>query len=152
MPTGSATIEIDATPEAVFDLLHDYTRRLDWDPFLREARLLNDASAADLGVVSRCVARRTAGGQAMDTVYVTFTRPAVAAVKMTRGPFFFRSFAASIRQQPSTGHTTRVTYRYNFTLQPRWLAVPIEPFVRRLFHHETRRRLEALKRFLEAGR
>ena len=53
MHTGSAAIEIQAAPEAVFDLINDYARRLDWDPFLREARLLNDARVADIGFSSR---------------------------------------------------------------------------------------------------
>ena len=37
MPTRRETIEIQAEPEAIFDLVHDYSRRLDWDPFLRGA-------------------------------------------------------------------------------------------------------------------
>jgi hypothetical protein len=35
------TILIDASPESVFDLIHDYKRRLEWDPFLKEATLLD---------------------------------------------------------------------------------------------------------------
>jgi hypothetical protein len=31
------TILIDASPESVFDLIHDCKRRLEWDPFLKEA-------------------------------------------------------------------------------------------------------------------
>lgn len=151
MPSASATIDIHAAPEVVFDLIHDYSRRLDWDPFLREARLLNDAPAADLGVSSRCVARRAVGGCGMDTVYVSFARPTVAAVKMTRGPFLFHSFAATIRQEPIDDNTTRVTYRYNFKSQPRWLAFLVEPIISWVFHRETCRRLAALKHFLEVG-
>jgi hypothetical protein len=49
-----AQIEIDATPEEVFDLIHDYNRRLEWDPFLKEARLLGTSQAA-AGAVCRCV-------------------------------------------------------------------------------------------------
>ena len=151
MPTGFAVVDIHASLEAVFDLVHDYTSRLQWDPFLREARLLNDAQAADLGVSCRCVARRTVGGFTMDSVYVSFTRPAVAAVKMTRGPLLFRTFAATIRQVRIDDKTTRVTYRYNFSSRPRWLAFLVEPVVAWVFHRETSRRLAALKQFLEAG-
>jgi len=149
MPADSAAIEIEAAPEAVFDLLHDYSQRLEWDPFLREARLLDGALHAALGVTTRCVARRRAGGLAMDTVYVSFARPSVAAVKMTQGPRLFHSFAASIRQARVGSSKTRVLYRYNFELRPPWLAPLLTPFVRWAFHRQTRRRLEALKRFLE---
>jgi hypothetical protein len=81
---------------------------------------------------------------------VSFTRPGVAAIKMTNGPAIFRSFAASIRQDRIDNNTTRVTYRYNFELQPRWLAIFLEPSVRCLFARETRQRLIALKGFLES--
>jgi hypothetical protein len=39
-----------------------YSRRLDWDTFLREARRLNNAQVADRGIPSRCVARWAVGG------------------------------------------------------------------------------------------
>ena len=124
MPSASVAIDIHAAPEDVFDLIHDYPRRLDWDPFLREARLLDDAQIADVGVSSRCVARRAVGGLAMDTVYVSFTRPTVAAVTMTHGPCFLLSFAASIRQDRIDDDTVRVTYRYNFKARVRTRALP----------------------------
>jgi len=152
MSTATASVVIHAASEDVFDLIHNYSRRLEWDTFLREARLLSDAQAAGLGVSSRCVARWTVGGLGMDTVYITFERPAVAAVRMTRGPFFLRSFAASIRQDRLDDKRTRVTYRYNLQSQPRCLAFLMQPIVRWVFQRETQRRLEALKRFLEAGR
>lgn len=151
MPAGTAYIDIHASPEAVFDLIHDYDRRLEWDPFLREARLLHGATRAGKGVESRCVARRLAGGMAMETVYISFDRPSVAAVKMTRGPRFLRSFAASLRQEPCDARTTRVTYRYHFQSRPGCLSWLIDPLVSRTFHRETTRRLIALKVFLEAG-
>lgn len=150
MPTGTASIEIHASSEAIFDLIHDYDRRLEWDPFLRDARLIDGASHAGLGVESRCTARWLAGGMAMDTVYVSFNRPTVAAVKMTRGPWILRSFAASLRQEPRDSRTTRVTYRYHFESRSRLLSWLIDPIVGKVFHRETTRRLSALKAFLES--
>lgn len=150
MPTGTASIMIHASPEAIFDLIHDYDRRLEWDPFLRDARLIDGASAAGLGVESRCTARRLAGGMAMDTVYVSFNRPTVAAVKMTRGPWILRSFAASLRQEPYDAGRTRVTYCYHFQSRLRFLSWLIDPIVGKVFLRETTRRLSALKAFLEA--
>jgi polyketide cyclase/dehydrase/lipid transport protein len=152
MPTASVAIEIDAPREGIFDLIHDYARRLQWDPFLREATLLNAAPVADLGVSSRCVARRRAGGFAMETVYVSFNRPNVAAVKMTRGPFFLESFAATLRHDTTEAGRTRVTYRYNFTTRPCRLALILDPIIQWAFRRETKGRLAALKRFLETGR
>ena len=131
MPTGTASINIHASPEAIFDLIHDYDRRLEWDPFLREVRLWHGAEHAGPGVKSRCVARRLAGGLAMETVYVTFSRPAVVAVKMTRGPVFLRSFAASLRQESCDACTTRVTYCYHFQSRSGFLSRLIDPLILR---------------------
>src|SRR5215510_6580060 len=105
-------IEIAGEPDKVFDLIHDYSRRLEWDPFLREARLLDGASSADVEVKSICTARWASGGMAMETVYVSFDRPSVAAVKMTRGPSLLDEFAASLRQEAVGTGRTRVTYRF----------------------------------------
>ena len=87
----------------------------------------------------------------METIYVSFNRPRVAAVRMTRGPLFLQSFAATLRHDAIGNGITRTTYRYNFTSRPRWLAFLVEPIVQRVFKLETQGRLAALKRFLEAG-
>jgi Polyketide cyclase / dehydrase and lipid transport len=76
MPTFEATIEIRADANALFDLTQDYDRRLDWDPFLKQARLVGGATAAGVGVRAWCVAR---SGLGMETEYVSFQRPQVAA-------------------------------------------------------------------------
>ncbi len=57
MASVERSIEIQAAPESVFDLIHDYDRRLAWDPFLRKATLLGGAKQAALGVSSVCKAR-----------------------------------------------------------------------------------------------
>ncbi len=142
------TIEIDAQDGVVFDLIHDYGRRLEWDPFLKEASLL-DAGEAGVGVTCRCVARNVFGGLAMEAVYVSFDRPAVAAVKMVRGPLVLESFAATLRQDRIADHRTRVTYRYNFETRPKWLRWLLNPVCSRIFASEVRNRLKQLKRFLE---
>ena len=149
MPSVIAVIDICTSREASFDLIHDYSRRLDWDPFLREARLLQDARHAGPGVTARCVARRLAGGLAMDTVYISFNRPQVAAVQMIRGPSIFHSFAATIRHDALDENNTRITYVFNFKTKPRWLSIILEPVVRRIFYRETQRRLLALKQYME---
>lgn len=144
------SIEIAAGSEEVFDLIHDYGRRLEWDPFLKEARLLGASEAAS-GAVCRCVSRNGFGGLAMEAEYVSFNRPHVAAVKMVRGPWILRAFAATLRQESIGEARTRVTYRYNFETRPRFLSWLLDPIARVLFSHEVRGRLRALKRFLESA-
>ena len=88
----------------------------------------------------------------MDTVYVSFERPRVAAVRMTRGPFLLESFAASIRQDEARRGVTRVTYRFNFTTRPAWLRPILEPIAASLFLREVRSRLASLKQHVERSR
>jgi hypothetical protein len=149
MRSLEAAIEIRASPEAVFDLIHDYARRLEWDPFLKEACLLEGAEAAGLGVTARCTARNGFFGLAMETVYISFDRPKVAAVRMTKGPAVLETFAASLRQEGLGSGVTRVTYRFNFSTRPHWLRAIAEPIAAALFRSEVRGRLEALRRHLE---
>jgi uncharacterized protein YndB with AHSA1/START domain len=149
MRSLEAAIEIRASPEAVFDLVHDYARRLEWDPFLKEACLLEGAEAAGLGVKTRCTARNGFAGLAMETVYLSFERPKVAAVRMTRGPAILETFAASLRQEEVGLGRTRVTYRFNFSTRPHWLRAVAGPIATVLFRRETRQRLEALKAYME---
>jgi hypothetical protein len=144
-----AAIEIGASREAVFDLIHDYARRLEWDPFLKRACLLDGATAAGLGVKSLCVSRSSFAGLAMETVYVAFDRPSVAAVKMTKGPAVLETFAASLRQDETAVGVTRVTYRFNFATRPRWLRMIMQPIAMVVFRREVRGRLTGLKRYLE---
>ena len=150
MRSIEAAIEIRSPPEVVFDLVHDYGRRLEWDPFLQEACLLDGAPVAGLGVKSRCTARRGFGGLAMESVYVSFERPRVAAVKMTAGPAVLESFAASLRQDEVRPGVTRVTYRFHFATRPRWLRPVADRVASRLFLREVRGRLEALKKHLDS--
>jgi hypothetical protein len=145
-----ASIDVRARPEVVFDLIHDYERRLEWDPFLREARLLDGAVAAGVGVKALCTARSSSGGLAMETVYVSFDRPRVAAVNMTQGPALLKTFAASLRQREIAPGVTRVTYRFNVSTRPRWLRAIADRVAAALFLREVRQRLHALKQHLES--
>ena len=138
------SIEVAAEPAVLFDLTQDYTHRLDWDPFLREARLIDGAESPGVGVRAWCVARN---GLGMETRYVSFNPPGACAVEMTRGPWFFRSFAGSWRFEGIGPGRTRVTFTYSLDGRPVFLS----GLLRLVFARETRRRLEALKRFVEAG-
>lgn len=75
MPTGVVTEEIPASSQEVFALLHDYSRRLEWDTLLRAAYLEPPDIQAELGAVSVCVGRRRLGGIAVRTRYVAFRPP-----------------------------------------------------------------------------
>jgi ribosome-associated toxin RatA of RatAB toxin-antitoxin module len=138
---------VQGSPVAVFALTQDYSRRLSWDPFLRQAELVGGATAPAVGVRAWCVAR---SGLGMETEYVSFVPPRIAAVKMTRGPWILESFGGAWEFTPSGSHATQVAFRYQFRTRPRWLAWLLEPVARRWFSWETRKRVVALQAALES--
>ena len=135
------TAVVDAAPEVVFALTQDYSVRLKWDPFLRTAVLLNGATEPCVGVRAWCVAR---SGIGMETEYVSFTPPRIAAVKMTRGPKILETFGGAWEFTPIDGARTKVMFRYQLRARPRWLAWLIEPVAQWWFSRETRLRVVAL--------
>lgn len=129
MADGSVSAIIPAPSEAVFDLLHDYSRRLEWDTLLRAAYLTDGHTAAGKGVTSVCVGRRSLGSLAFKTVYVTFERPKRAAVKLVNAPAFFETWAATIQHQNLSAQASRLTYTFHFTVRPRLLRPLLDPLM-----------------------
>jgi hypothetical protein len=144
-------VDIDAGCQEVFDVIHNYGIRLHWDTLLSKACIVDGSAQAGIGVRTLCVGRSTVAGMGMETVYISFDRPRVAAVKMKSGPWFVGDFAASIRHTalaPGTG--SRVIYKFRITSRPVWLRAVLDPLLRLVFQRETRKRLESLKRYIEA--
>lgn len=144
--TFEDAIVIRAPAEALFALTQDYGRRLEWDPFLKEARLVGGATESGVGARAWCVAKT---GLGMETEYVSFQPPRVTAVKMTRGPWIIDSFAGSWRFEPAEGGATRVQFRYQVRARPGWLAWLLTPVLTRVFARDVRKRLEGLKSAVE---
>jgi len=151
MAYGQISEIVPASSHTTFDLLHDYTRRLEWDTLL-QAAYLDGAAVADKGVTAVCVGRRSLGGIAIRAVYVSFDRPRVAAVRMVNAPAFFKSWAASIRHENISDQESRITYRFHFVTKPRFLRFILDPIMERVFLWETRKRLRAIKAFLKRNR
>ncbi len=108
------SILVDEKVEKIFDFTQDYNKRLKWDTFLRKADLIDGAKAADKGVKAYCV---TKNGIGMVTEYVTYNRPKVTAVKMTKGPFMFKSFLGSWTFKEISHDKTEVIFLYSFSLR-----------------------------------
>lgn len=142
--------EIPASREATFDLLHDYERRLEWDTLLRRAYTVGGVPAGP-GVEAVCQARRSLGGLAFRTTYVTFRRPELAAVKLVGRAPFFASWAASIRHEPLGPDRHELRYTLTFRCRPRLLAPVVERVALAAFRWETQRRLKALAAAMARG-
>ena len=144
MAHGRVRAIIPASSAAVFDLLHDYDRRLAWDTLLQAAYLDDGYTVAAKGATAVCVGRPALGGIALKTVYVSFERPALAAVQMVNAPPLFATWAASMRHEDRADGHSALTYTFTFTAKPRWCRAILEPLLRLVFLWETRRRLRAL--------
>ena len=102
-----------------------------------------------VGVRAWCVAHNGIG---METEYVSYSPPRVAAVRMTRGPWVLGAFAGSWRFAEVAPGRTRVVFRYNLRARPWWLSWLLTPMLAWIFARDTRRRLAALKVAVESGR
>jgi len=142
MPRFDHSVEIDARRTVLFDLTQDYRKRLQWDPFLKVAYLI-DAGEPAVGVKAWCVAHNGIG---METEYVSYDRPAVVAVKMTRGPAILSAFAGSWRFEELEPGKTRVTFTYFFEVRPAVFAWLLNPLLSTYLSNEMHQRIDALRR------
>ena len=152
MPTAEITETIPASAAKVFDLLHDYKRRLEWDTLLQKAYLEKDFPAACKGAISVCQGRSILGGFALRTEYVSFERGKVAAVKLLNRPPFFDRFAASIRHRDTGENESEIVYKVSFTAKPKFLRWILHPVMNAVFKWETRKRLAALSHFFRQNK
>jgi hypothetical protein len=152
MSTTEIRETIPAPAAAVFALIHDYGRRLEWDTLLKEAYLEPEFNEACLGAISVCRGKAVLGGFAVRTQYVSFDPGRIAAVKLLNRPPFFDTFAASIRHSRINDDHSEVIYKLNFTARPAWLRPILHPIMRTVFVWETRKRLKALKHFFESAK
>ena len=117
---------------------------------LQKAYLEPEFSEAEKGAVSICQGRNILGGFALRTIYVSFEKGKVAAVKMLNQPPFFESFAASIRHFDIDENNSEVVYEFNFTAKPKFLRWFLHPIMMKIFGWETRKRLNALSDYFAA--
>ncbi|NUP13861.1 MAG: SRPBCC family protein [Polyangiaceae bacterium] len=146
MATFARSIVIDAPRTWLFDTMQDYGRRLEWDSFLARAALVGGAEHSGLGVSAECVDH---AGRAMITEYVSFKRPERVAVKMTKGPWMFASFAGSWVYRELAAGRTEVTFRYSMELRPRLLGALGDRALAGIFSADMKRRLASAKERLE---
>ncbi len=142
----SEKIIINSSREFVFDYTQDYTNRLKWDTFLRKAELIGGALEAGLGVRANCVAKN---GLGMITEYVSYNRPEGTAVKMTKGPIMFKTFAGSWKFNQLDPDLTEVLFIYSFEL--RLPFVMFQGKVKRNLQSEVKQRLLDLKSNIESN-
>ena len=137
-------IVINENVQLIFDYTQDYNKRLVWDTFLKRAELISGATKADKGVKAYCVAHN---GLGMETEYVTFNRPKVTAIKMTKGPYLFKLFLGSWTFKELDSNKTEVIFLYSFDLRFPFNLLTF--FIKINLQKNVRRRLVDLKNCIE---
>ncbi len=149
MRKQTVSVPIEAPALLVFEVIHDYSRRLAWDSLLSQAMVLPPDTQPDVGVGTRCVGTWTSCWMVMDTRYVSFQPGRVAAVTLAGRTWLFESFHATIRHEAIDEDRSRVDYIYSFACRPKWLAWLVEPVVNVMLRRETVKRLASLRTYVE---
>jgi hypothetical protein len=151
MPKLTIKETIPASCAAVFGVVHDYSRRLEWDTLL-QAAYLDDADRPDVGVVAVCAGKTALMGLEIRTAYVSFQPGKVAAVKLSSPAPFFDAFAASIRHFDLGDGSSEIIYELSYSAKPIFFRPLMHPIMSRMLKWETRKRLRSLKRYFEENR
>jgi len=83
----------------------------------------------------------------METEYVSFNRPKVTAIKMTKGPYMFKYFLGSWNFKTIGMNEIEVIFLYSFTL--RFPFNLLTPFIKWNLRNNVKQRLVDLKNQLE---
>jgi ribosome-associated toxin RatA of RatAB toxin-antitoxin module len=124
----------------------DYTRRLEWDPFVAKIELMNGATEPDVGVDTYV---ETADGMSMVSRYISFKPPRVAAVTMVEGPRSLKSFSGGWAFRQTAPDVCTVTFSYNFRTNPRWLSWLVEPVAGIWYRRKMQERILCFKEWVE---
>lgn len=144
MPIITHTLPIRAAAGPLFALAQDYRLRRCWDPFVRDMRFTAGEAEPGVGVH---VWVRAWTGLTMEVRFTGFQPPRAVAMKMVRGPWFFRQFAGTWLFEPRGDGGTDVTFRYFFRLRAGLQL--LEPLVAAILRRDVRARLRGLRRGAE---
>ncbi len=140
--------EMPATEGVVFDAFHYHCWRLRWDSLVRATTVQGDAPCPFVGAVTDSAGAGALRKLSMQTRFVSFDRPRVAAAMMIGRSFPFRRWAASMQHRPAGAGRSRLIYTYTFDVGPAALRWLLEPPVALAFNWQTRRRFARLRAFL----
>ena len=141
-------LTINAPHAVVYAASQDYSVRYQWDPFPERIELLGCATEVGIGVRTLVVAK---SGLTMEVEFVQVAPPTTAAIVMTKGPAFIRSFAGSWVFKPLTCGTTKANFRCVIKTK-KWAVPVISEYIASLyFKRVVKARLNGLKQYCEQG-
>ena len=146
MKTIRESIEIQADEAFIFNLTQNYDVRLEWDPYLLEAYLINGATEVNEGVSSYC---KNTNGSVMISKYISFNPPKVAAVRMTQGPYILKKFSGAWNVKNIDSSSSQLLFTYNFELKGGLFGKMLLPIASYLFSRDMKKRLICFKLYAE---
>ncbi len=143
MARVEATIVVEVPVEVAFAVSQTQGQiRYRWDRFVRSQELI-DASHPATGVRTLTRSRH---GLRMVSEYTSFRPPTQVGMKMVEGPWFFRNFAGGWSFRAGPDGRTEATWRYTFSIRPRWLAPVAERIGLWILQRDIERRIEGYAR------
>lgn len=140
--------EMPASAEVVFDAFHYHQWRHRWDSLVNATHVIGGAACPYVGAVTENSGGGLLRGLAMQTQFISFDRPRVAAATMRGRAFPFTRWAASMRHQPQSHSRSLMIYTYSFEAGPPGLRWLVEPVTKRVFDWQTRKRFARMQAFL----
>jgi hypothetical protein len=138
-----------ASEAVVFDAFHYHHWRARWDSLVSATHVLGGAPCPFVGAITHNAGAGALRGLSMQTQFISYDRPRVAAASMLGKSFPFTRWAASMRHHAVGPHQSMMVYTYSFEVAPYSLRWIIRPFVEWIFYWQTSRRFARLREFLE---
>ena len=139
----SVSLEMPAPACEVFDVLHDYEHRQEWDPAVSEARLTGGHLRPEPGAIRQSRTTLPLGMIALEEECVTVHPGELVALKMVNHPPLLDSYGSCTRHKDTpTGSVA--TFSANFHTKPEWLRPVMEPLAAVYLKFEAKRHLRDL--------
>lgn len=148
MAHNKLSFPMPASASVVFDAFHYHGWRARWDSLVGHTTIEHGAECPSVGAISTNTEAAWMRGLAMQTRFIKYDRPHIAAATMVAPSFPFARWAASMQHRDVAEGQSVLVYTYTFEVRPialRWL---LEPLVDAVFARQTRRRFAHLQDFL----
>ncbi|MGH8631815.1 MAG: hypothetical protein ACREU7_13765 [Burkholderiales bacterium] len=134
---------------AAFEAFFNHTLRLKWDTLLSVTYVEGGGTHPRVGAISANEGRGWKLGLSMRTRFLVYDPPRHATAEMVEPTGPFGLWAASMRFRDREDGGSDLIYTYSIKLRPKWLGVLFDPIAGVIFAWETRRRFNAMSRFLQ---
>ena len=152
MAHGRLSFVMPANSAAAFEAFFNHTVRLKWDTLLEVTYVEGGGTHPYVGAISTNRGRGWKLGLSMRTRFLSYDPPRHASAEMVGPTGHFALWAASMRFRDREDGGSDLIYTYSIKLRPKWLGAVLDPIAGALFAWETRRRFNAMARYLENQR